>query len=79
MLRKKNIYSAVRQTETKRAARVSYVFVLFVVLVLSLVLTVVLGHVDGAAGQISQKVLDQKSGFTELLSDADVELRRPVS
>lgn len=54
-------------------------FVLFVVLVLSLVLTVVLGHVDGAAGQISQKVLDQKSGFTELLSDADVELRRPVS
>lgn len=34
-------------------------FAVFVVLILSLVLTVVLGDVDGAARQVSQKVLDQ--------------------
>lgn len=57
----------------------SYVFVLFVILVLSLVLAVVLGDVDDAAGQVSQQMLDQEGRLAELLRHADVEVCGPVS
>lgn len=49
-------------------------FALFVILALSLVLAVVLGDVDGGAGQVGQQVLDQKSRFTVLLCHPHVEV-----
>lgn len=57
----------------------SYMFADFVRLVLSLVLAVVLGDVDGAACQVSQQILDQKSRFAGLLDHTNIEVWGPVS
>ena len=56
-----------------------YMFALFVLLFLSLVLAVLLGDVNGAAGQVSQQVLDQQGRFAGLLGHADVEVCGPVN
>ncbi len=52
----------------------SYVFAVFVLLILSLVLAVVLGDVHGASSQVRQQVLDQKGRFAGLLGHADIEV-----
>lgn len=57
----------------------SYVFAVFVLLILSLVLAVVLGDVHGASSQVRQQVLDQKGRFAGLLGHADIEVCWPVN
>lgn len=52
---------------------------LCVLLILSLVLAVVLGDVDGATSQVSQQILDQKGRFAGLRGHADIEVCGPVS
>lgn len=49
-------------------------FALLVVFVLSLVFTVFLSGVDGAAGQISQQVLDKQSYLAGPRSHTDIEV-----
>lgn len=57
----------------------SYMFALFVILVLSLVLAVLLGDVDNATCQVGQQVLDQKRRLTRLPSNTNIEICGPVS
>lgn len=56
----------------------SYMFALFIILIFSLVLAVLLGDVDGAAGQVGQQVHDQQGRLAGLVEHAHVEVCRFV-